>query len=228
VKAARVTFPLPTTFIPFQIDFCSQACQSSLIALYISHSPSSLFSKASMSWSQSCFAPGTSPQTRLKFLTQLLCSAGQQTSHSTISFCHLVNHFSGPIDGHSIYFEPSRVQCQAQIRLVIWASVGFVEVCRLVIQIRTVLSACSIALFSLVMMVRILLRSRAISVRYLWYYVISFLYMDLRPIYMFFSAAVSSLSVIAPGLTMSKVTSTGTLYISFDSGLIYIYRFLEI
>ena len=165
-KAARVIFPLPATFMPFQIDFCSQDCQSSLVALYISHSASSPSLRASVSRSQSRFAPGTSPQTRLKSLAQLLCSAGHQTSHSTISLCHSVNHFLGPNDGHSVYFEPSRVRCRAQIRSVIWASVGLVEVCRLVIQTRTDLSARSIALFSLAMVVRILFGSQAISVRY--------------------------------------------------------------
>ena len=128
-----------------------------------------------MSWSQSRFAPGTSPQTRLKSLAQLLYSARHQISHSTISLCHSVNHFLGPIDGHSMYFEPSRVRCRAQIRSVIWASVGLVEVCRLVIQTQTDLSARSIALFFSAIVVRILLRSRAISVRYRWYYCTSVL-----------------------------------------------------
>ena len=118
-KAAQVIFPLPAIFMLFQIDFCSQDCQSSLVALYISHSASSPSFKASVSWSQSRFAPGTFPQTRLKSLAQLLCSAGHQTLHSTISLCHSVNHFLGPIDGHSMYSEPSRVRCRAQIRSVI-------------------------------------------------------------------------------------------------------------
>src|SRR5438045_5171036 len=128
VKAACVILPFPATFMPFLMDFWSQACLSSLDAQYMSHSPISSFVRASTRRSQSCLALGTSPHTRLKSLAQSLYRAGHQVSQSAMSFCHSVSHFSGPAVGQSTYLAPSSVCCLALMISFICASVGLVEV----------------------------------------------------------------------------------------------------
>src|SRR5438045_8008003 len=84
VKAARVILPFPATFMPFLMDFWSQACLSSLDTWYMSHSPISSFVRASTRRSQSRLALGTSPHTKLKLFTQSLYRAGHQVSQSAM------------------------------------------------------------------------------------------------------------------------------------------------
>ena len=128
VKAAHVILPFPATFMPFLMDFWSQACLSSLDAWYVSHSPISSFVRASMRRLQSHLALGTSPHTRLKSLAQSLYRAGHQVLQSAMSFCHSVSHFSRPAVGQLTYLALSNVQCLALTISFIWASVGLVEV----------------------------------------------------------------------------------------------------
>ena len=162
-KAARVVLPFPATFMPLLMDFWSQACLSSLEARYMSQPSMSSFVIASTRRSQSRLAPGTSPHTRLKSLAQSSYNAGHQISQSAISFCHSVSHLSGPPVGQSTYFDTSSVRCLALTTSFIWASVGFVEVWRFVIQIRTGLSACNWVFLVSETLLRILVRSFASS-----------------------------------------------------------------
>src|SRR5436305_8544559 len=120
---------------------------------------------ASMRRSHSRLAPGTSPYTRLKSLAQSLYRAVHQVSQSPISFCHSVIQFSGPAVGHSTYLAPSNIRCLALTISFIWASVGLVEVWRLVIQVLMDLSTRSCGFLASETVLRILLRSLASSAR---------------------------------------------------------------
>src|ERR1700684_4121660 len=89
-------------------------------------SPKSPLVSASASRSQRRAAPETSPQTRLKSLTQSVYSAGLHFLQSAIILCHPRSHFSGPVLGHSTNFAVIINRCFDLVTSFICVSDGLV------------------------------------------------------------------------------------------------------
>src|ERR1700735_2009485 len=118
---------------------------------------------ASASRLQRRVAPETSPQTRLKSLTQSVYSAGLHFLQSAIILCHPRSHFSGPVLGHSTNFAVIINRCFDLVISFICVSDGFVASFMFEIHSRMDSSAGSRTCFSSGIVVRSFVRNFAFS-----------------------------------------------------------------